>query len=276
VVSSVSVVVACRDRARLLEASLPALTSCLRAGDELVVVDAASSTRAVSDVAQAAGATVVRSLRPGASAARNAGWRAAQHDLVAFTDDDCRPEADWTAQLAEALGGLDALCGRVEADGTGHLSVLAGHLARDYVVSDDLATFGHGANLAVRRAALDAVSGWDERLGPGTRWAGAEDKDLVLRLLLSGHLVGYRPGPCVRHLQWRSRTASLRAELGYAMGAGALAQKGFGPRATRRAVAELASGARDLRHGYQYGAAAGVVRAGGVLWGAVTARRELS
>jgi glycosyltransferase involved in cell wall biosynthesis len=273
--TGVSVVVACRDRADLLRGSLPALVTSLRPGDELLVVDAASRTSEVAQVAAAAGAVVVRSLRPGAAAARNAGWRAARHDLIAFTDDDCRPEPDWSAAVDRALAELGAVCGRVLADGAGHLSVLTSEEPRDYSRGDDMRGWGHGANVAVRREALETVDGWDERLGPGTPWPGAEDKDLIRRLLSAGYRVGFRPVVAVRHLQWRSRREALRAELGYAKGSGALAAQGIGPSSLRQAGAELATGARDLRAGYQYGAAAGLLRAGGVLWGAATARRRL-
>ena len=273
--TGVSVVVPCRDRAGLLRASLPDLTQSLRPGDELLVVDAGSHTPEVAQAAERAGAVVVRSLRPGAAAARNAGWRAARHDLIAFTDDDCRPVPAWTAAVEEALAGLDGVCGQVQAEGPGHLSVLVSDEARDYGRDDDTRTWGHGANLAVRRSALDAVGGWDERIGPGTRWPGAEDKDLLVRLVAAGLRVGFRPELVVRHVQWRSRRQALRAELGYAKGSGALAAQGIGVSAVRRAASELVTGARDLRAGYQYGAAAGLVRAGGVLWGAATARRRL-
>ena len=30
---------------------------------------------------------------------RNLGWRAARGELVAFTDDDCRPEPDWLERM---------------------------------------------------------------------------------------------------------------------------------------------------------------------------------
>jgi glycosyltransferase involved in cell wall biosynthesis len=274
-VPELSVVVACRDRAALLAASLPHLTSALRVGDELVVVDAASTSDEVATVAARAGATVVRCETGGASAARNAGWRAARHDLVAFTDDDCRPAIGWANEVAHALTQLDAVCGRVIAEGDGYLSVLEDRVARDYAPGGDPALLGHGANLAVRRAALHAVGGWDERLGPGTRWPGAEDKDLLLRLLAAGHSAGYRPDPVVRHVQWRTRTQALRTELGYGRGLGALSTTGRGPTTGMWALRSAQITAADAKAGFRYGVAAGLLRTAGILWGGATARRGL-
>lgn len=269
--TALSVVVPCRDRAALLTGCLTALAAAVRDGDEVVVVDAGSVDSSVAAAAAVAGVRCVRSEAGGASAARNAGWQAARHDRVAFVDDDCRPLPGWAAAVTRALDELDAVCGQVRPAGEGHLSVLLDPSPVDYGSGTPAAGLGHGANLAVRRQWLVDVGGWDERLGPGTPWPGAEDKDLLLRLLHSGARVGYRPEPVVDHLQWRSRRQALRAELGYARGAGALAARGL---ATARVRDELALGLRDLRAGYQYGAVAGVVRAGGLAWGRTTWRRR--
>src|SRR2546423_9914478 len=53
----------------------------------------------------AAGVLRAVPLPPGSAslaAMRNAGWRGAGAELVAFTDDDCRPRADWLERLVEA------------------------------------------------------------------------------------------------------------------------------------------------------------------------------
>ena len=53
--------------------------------------------------------------------------------------------------------------------------------------------FGAGANWGVRRTGLDAVGGFDERLGPATWFAAAEDADLYDRLVLAGYVGRYCP-----------------------------------------------------------------------------------
>lgn len=262
--AALSVVVPCRDRAELLRGCLTALAGSTAAQDEVLVVDAASSSDQVRAVADQASVRCVTSPQGSASAARNAGWRAATHPLVAFVDDDCRPVAGWADATVAALAELDAVCGQVRGQGDGHLSVLTRPTAQDYAPSTPFADLGHGANLGARRDVLAAAGGWDETLGPGTTAGAAEDKELLLRLVRRGARVGYRPEPVVEHLQWRTRRQALEAELRYAKGAGRLRARGL---PTGSAARELRLAAADLRHGYQYGAVAGVVRAVGFAWG---------
>src|SRR6185503_8244000 len=51
--------------------------------------------------------------RKGPAAARNRGWRRARASVIAFTDDDCVPDADWLSSGLNALGAADAVTGRI-------------------------------------------------------------------------------------------------------------------------------------------------------------------
>jgi len=272
-VTGLSVVVACRDRAELLSGCVSAVLAELQAGDELVVVDAGSRDGEVRSVAASLGATVLRTEAVAAAAARNAGWRHATHSRVAFTDDDCRPAPGWRAAVLAALDELDVVCCRVLPEGAGHLSVLTDEVDTDYTAATPVWELGHGAGLAARRSALERVGGWDESLGPGTRWPGAEDKDLLLRVLEAGLRAGYRAAPAVRHLQWRGRRQVLRAEHAYGRGVAGLARTGRGP--STRTWLRMAATATvaDLRHGYLTGTLAGLCRSAGIVRGAVARGR---
>ena len=73
---------------------------------EVIVVcdgDAASVPQTVGPL----GLRALRSGGRGPAAARNAGWRAAATEWVAFLDDDVVPPADWTRRLARDLEDLD-------------------------------------------------------------------------------------------------------------------------------------------------------------------------
>jgi cellulose synthase/poly-beta-1,6-N-acetylglucosamine synthase-like glycosyltransferase len=63
-----------------------------------------------------------------------------------------------------------------------------------------------GANMVFRRSALQALGGFDTRLGPvgGKRYC-AEDTDIVQRMLQSGRPVAYDPALTVFHRVPRAR-----------------------------------------------------------------------
>ena len=121
---------------------------------------------------------VVRSGGAGPAAARNRGWRAAHTPWVSFLDDDIVPVPDWYEALLEDIESVPA-----EVMGTqGQLSVPlpTGRRPTDW----ERSTAGLegalwiSADLTVRRAALAAVGGFDERF----RRAYREDVDLALRI----------------------------------------------------------------------------------------------
>src|SRR4051794_14682958 len=98
-----TIVIATRNRADLLDRCLARLLAGGRGNDEVVVVDSASANADAAGVASAHGARYVRVELPGVSRARNAGWRAASNELVAFIDDDVRVHDGWRDALSLAL-----------------------------------------------------------------------------------------------------------------------------------------------------------------------------
>ncbi|MGZ6791334.1 MAG: glycosyltransferase family 2 protein [Mycobacteriales bacterium] len=273
---AVSVVVPTRDRAAHLAACLAALLPQLAPGDDVLVVDSCSRRPVTAAV------PVLRADRPGASHARNLGWRSTTAPVVAFVDDDVQVAPSWRAALTDALEGVDLVCGRVDVPAAQQGA------ERPVAVTPDVPTQplagglrGVSANLAVRRAALEACAGFDERLGPGT-WARAgEDLELQDRLLRLGFRGRYAAEVLAFHDQWRSRPALLRLDYGYGVGAGARAAWAGG-REGRALLREalwdqgLATVPRDLRGGYQLGVACALARTGGALVGSVRGVRRRS
>jgi GT2 family glycosyltransferase len=88
----------------------------------------------------------------------------------------------------------------------------------DHETPDEL---GHTANLAVRRAALEQVGGFDELLGGGARFRAGEDKDLLDRLFIAGLRGRYEPAAGAVHLPWRSRSDLIAVYWAYGIGTGA-------------------------------------------------------
>jgi glycosyltransferase involved in cell wall biosynthesis len=224
----VTVVVCSRDRAAQLAAALPAARAALREGDRLLVVDSASRDGSTAAVARDVGADCVRAERPGLSVARNLGVAHARSPLVAFTDDDCAPAPDWLEAIRAGFADprVGFVTGRVVVTAArGPTSTLAREEAVRYDRPRDPAGMGHGANMAFRRAALEAAGPFDEALGAGARFRSGEDLDMLFRVLLAGWEGRYEPRALVTHDQWRGPREVVRVRYGYGLGNGALRAK---------------------------------------------------
>ena len=180
---------------------------------EVVVVDNASRGDDVARIRAAhPGARVVPAgANLGFAGGCNLGVRESTAGYVAFLNNDARPDE---AFLRAAVGELETHpdVGAVAAkvlDWAGERIDFAGgtlswygqgfklHVGEpDGTVPDDArdVLFGTGSALVVRRAAFEAVGGFDERY-----FMFFEDVDLGWRLWLAGHRVRYVPGAVAYH-----------------------------------------------------------------------------
>jgi histidinol-phosphate phosphatase family protein len=130
-------------------------------------------------------ARVVRSGGRGPAAARNRGRREARTPWLSFLDDDVLVTHDWLVALEEdlATAGPDvvAVQGRVRVPLPSHRRPLDSERGTAGLESAQWIT----ADMTVRRTALRAVGGFDERF----RKAYREDADLGLRLSTIGRVV---------------------------------------------------------------------------------------
>jgi GT2 family glycosyltransferase len=76
-------------------------------------------------------------------------------------------------------------------------------------------------NMAMYRSTLAAVGDFDERLGAGGPFYGAEDNDLGYRLLEAGYQIHYIPEAGLYHRAWRAERDYVRTRwiYGYCQGA---------------------------------------------------------
>jgi glycosyltransferase involved in cell wall biosynthesis len=226
--TGLSVVIPTLDRPHLLARCLATVARSLRAGDEALVADASSSADAVASVVAEHGASLVRCPHPGASYQRNVGAAKARGDVIAFVDDDVRVSEGWAAAISDAFAeNPDAafVTGRIEVPpeqiGYARPVSIKSELEAAVLTPASRGTLGHSANMAVRREAFEAVGGFDEAIGPGTRLKAAEDSELIDRFFAAGYRGRYEPAALAWHDQWRSRGDLVRLEWTYGIGTGA-------------------------------------------------------
>ncbi len=200
---AVSVVLPTRNRARYLETALASLRAQVDAPPhELLVVDDGSTDDTVA-VAARHGVKAIAARPPGGlNTGRNTGIAATRADLIAFVDDDVWVPPNWLNALvagaarhpeAEALGGpirgrllgpAPRACGREQPPIT----------TLDLGPSDCDAEFVWGANMAVRRAAIDRIGPFDESLN-----GNGDEEDWLLRLHAADGRIAYIADAWLEH-----------------------------------------------------------------------------
>jgi glycosyltransferase involved in cell wall biosynthesis len=153
-----------------------------------------------------------------APALRNDGWRAARGTLIAFTDDDCRPDPGWLAALAAAAAASpgEVLQGSVRSD-PNEAEVLARVPWARTLEFDPPNWHAQTANIAFPRELLERLEGFDEAIrGPGGEdtdlWARAEDAGAQLVAVPEARVYhAVHPMTLAQYLRSLSRWADIPA-----------------------------------------------------------------
>lgn len=199
----VSVIIPSYNHERFVRLAIDsALAQTLRPHEIFVIDD--GSTDGTSRVLAGYGDRIraVRQVNAGVSAARNAGARRAEGELLAFldADDEWQPrklELQVAAGRAEPQPGL-VHCGVEDIDGDGrplrrHLEGMSGTgVAAEMLLFRRPTILGGGSGVLIPRAAFEAVGGFDLRLSTSADW------DLYYRLA-SRYPVAFVPEPLLRY-----------------------------------------------------------------------------
>ena len=206
----VSVVIATTNRAKSLRVTLDALRDQSHEDFEVVVVLRPSEDETPDLLAERAGQIrVVENPERNLCKSRNLGIDLAAGEVVAFIDDDSVPEPGWLHELAaaydETIGGAGGLvydqtgvnlqyryatCDRVGRTDFGRLPPFD-ELNRP---GADPFVYLQGTNMSFRRAALEAVGGFDENIE--YVW---DESDLALHLIDAGWKLRPLHGAAVHH-----------------------------------------------------------------------------
>ena len=183
---TVSVVVPTRNRPEPLRRCIEALTALdyPREALQIIVVNDGELTRELADWQSALKLTLLCQPHQGPASARNRGAREASGEILAFTDDDCRPRPDWLTHLVDALveeptamaGGpvVNGLTDNVWAEAS---QDLISFLQEAFATSRALRPFFTTNNMAVRRDHFLSIGGFDAAFP----LPAAEDRDLSER-----------------------------------------------------------------------------------------------
>ncbi|MFJ5141494.1 glycosyltransferase [Streptomyces sp. NPDC088707] len=238
-----SVVVATRERPGSLARALDSLLAQDHPDFEIVVVDNAPRTTDTRDLVTRRHTDRVRYVRedtPGLATAHNTGLAAAEGAVVAFTDDDVIADPHWLTALTEPFAtdpGLGCVTGLILPARLGtpaqvllesHGGFAKGFAPRLYDPAEPPAdeplfpftagSFGSGANMAFRAAALRQAGGFDPATGTGTAARGGDDLYAFVAVLAAGFRLRYTSEALVWH-HHRDTWQDLRNQA-YGYGAG--------------------------------------------------------
>jgi GT2 family glycosyltransferase len=178
---------------------------------------------------------LLRQPNAGPGPGRNAGVAEARGALIAFTDDDCEPAADWLRTLksaAEAAPGC-LLGGRTIAGFPQVICLVASQMIQDVVYDfyngqPASAKFFASNNMAGPADLFRSLGGFDG----GFRIA-AEDRDFCERWRLAGRRMVYIPDAVVSHCHRLTLAGFLRQHFRYGRGAARFHRKRTRRRSSR-------------------------------------------
>lgn len=221
----ISVIVPAYNAEATLGRCLAALSDQTHPPDEVIIVDD-GSTDGTAELAHRyalrqgsqPSVRVISQDNAGPAAARNAGGRVAQGDLLLFTDADCVPAPDWVARLAAAFAD-PSVAGAKGVYQTSQAELVARFVQIEYEDKYDRMRgreridFVDTYSAGYRRAIFLQAGGFDTTFPT----ASVEDQEFSFRLAQAGHRLVFVPDARVSHLHDRTLSEYARRKfwIGY-------------------------------------------------------------
>lgn len=192
---TVSVVICTRLRPLELGNCLRAIAALKRQPDELIIVDNSDGNEQTAQLAQDSSATYLVEPITGLSRARNRGLSESKSEIVAYLDDDAVPDENWLGQILEPFSDprVAVVTGKVitseteNCDKEGTQSLCLDNQHSQWFEIAVFGGLGGGGNMALRKSACKIPLMFDERLGRGAPYRGAEEHVAFARLLSQNH-----------------------------------------------------------------------------------------
>jgi O-antigen biosynthesis protein len=249
---TISVVICTHERPDSLEICLDSVLRLNYPRYDVVVVDNAPRTDATHQLVQTKYVDVehlhyVREDNQGQCWARNRGAVAAKGEIIAYTDDDVVVDSEWLTGIIRGFQRADnvacvnglVLPAEIETESQAWFEQ-AGGFNKGYIpgVYDldanrpdrpfypySAGLFGTGANMAIRKSALEAVGMFDAALGAGTITTCGDDLAIYLQLLFAGYKLVYEPSALLYHFHRREYDALKKQIYNYGVGFSAFITK---------------------------------------------------
>jgi GT2 family glycosyltransferase/exo-beta-1,3-glucanase (GH17 family) len=211
----ISVVICSCNGARTIRDCFEGLLKLEYPDYEVIVVND-GSTDLTAAIAHQYGFRAISTENRGLSSARNTGMEAATGEIIAYTDDDARPDPGWLRYLAATFtsGNYIGVGGpNIAPPGDGSIAECVANAPGGplhVLLSDREAEHIPGCNMAFRKEALQAIGGFD----PQYRIAG-DDVDVCWRLQQQGWKLGFNPAAVVLHHRRNSVRAYWKQQVGY-------------------------------------------------------------
>jgi GT2 family glycosyltransferase len=219
---------------------------------EIVVVDNAPKTDATRKIVEETFKNIphlryVGEPNQGQCWARNTGAKVAQGEIIAYTDDDVLVDAHWLIGIlrgfaaSESVGAVNGLTIPAELETEEQTwfeqsgGFNKGYERRIYDMDQhkpsrpfyplSAGIFGTGANLAIKKRALERVGYFDPALGAGTITTCGDDLAMYAQLLFAGYQLVYEPTALLQHIHRRDYSALQKQIYNYGVGFAAFLTK---------------------------------------------------
>lgn len=223
----VSVIITTRNRPENLKLCIESLLKTNYPNKEIIVVDQ-SQNNASECIVHVLNSSIIRYFHiksKGVSIGKNFAVNNSLHPILCFTDDDCIVPSDWLIQIAKCYKprpNISAIFGQVlSKTDNPSVSKTVGQFVFDKIRTYSSLPPGNlprlnGNNWSIKKAAFLKTGGFKHWLGPGSIGYGAEEYELMFRLLSKQYEIVAEPKIYIYHLHQVSRVSNdiLRTRYG--------------------------------------------------------------